>query len=294
MAGPSSTIHQNFGRWVDRMRTLNRRPGSNIDRSISAHVQNGAFTLIELLVVIAIIALLAALLMPALRAAREAAKRGKCRSNLHQTALALQQYNMHGRPRPAYLSAMVPDYLDNPELLICPSDTTEGAEGSKPEWDPVQYPETDELPSNQCGTAAWESANYPSGDGAYQVTFGGVTQEPYLFRNDSVTACSYIYEFTVARCPFAGAQAGDIDDKGNGDGVASWREYKEAVDMDGMGGADGYGSCVPVIRCFHHTTRDFERNDFVLNVGAHHGIYDSGTGGNLGENSWKDHCVGND
>jgi prepilin-type N-terminal cleavage/methylation domain-containing protein len=51
-----------------------------------------AFTLIELLVVIAIIAVLAAILFPILSRAREAGRRTKCASNLHQIGLAHKAY----------------------------------------------------------------------------------------------------------------------------------------------------------------------------------------------------------
>src|SRR5262249_46909902 len=50
---------------------------------------NRAFTLVELLVVIAIIGILVALLLPAIQAAREAARRAQCESNIHNAAIAV-------------------------------------------------------------------------------------------------------------------------------------------------------------------------------------------------------------
>ncbi len=58
------------------------------------------FTLVELLVVIAVIGVLVAMLLPAVQAAREAARRTHCQSNLHQIGTALLNYEQQHKELP--------------------------------------------------------------------------------------------------------------------------------------------------------------------------------------------------
>jgi len=185
--------------------------------------KRGGFTLLEMLAVTGILALLIGLQIPFVLKARAKARQTNCRSNLRQLAVALNVYRSEHRGRnPGWLSNLYPDYVDTPELFICPADKLRGRQGGKPDdanyrvkcRDSSQFTEADDNDSN--------GSRYG--------------------RNPEVHRCSYLYEFNAALCNWS-------------NGSNTWNEAKldQLRNGDAGNGYEPYGeSRMPIIRCFHH------------------------------------------
>jgi len=162
----------------------------------------------------------------------------------------------HRGQLPDWLSNLFPDYvpLERKNILVCPSDTSRGTDGSKPsakrtDKHPVsvdQFEETNDIEGN----------TYP-------------TPTP---RITAIERCSYMYEFCGAEChpskPMADrwwydflyksdktqwATAADIGT--NSLGKVSWQKVKFHQLRYGdalTGGEPNDTTLFPMVRCFHH------------------------------------------
>ncbi|MFH1024235.1 MAG: prepilin-type N-terminal cleavage/methylation domain-containing protein [Planctomycetota bacterium] len=213
------------------------------ESALKIQTRRGGFTLVELLVVIAVIAILVAIAVPGMVALRKRARTVNCMSNMKQIALAVRQYEDDYKvvnTLPTWLALLCqPKYLDKPEVFVCPGDASEGAEGGRPDWigDLASTSYNDQFPNADIdgpGGATDFKSSYLyefNGESCEWITIASI-------QNDASLTADQKLAMIVAYDP----------DK---NGVISWYEAKMAQ-VKGYGAAEGFGSRVPIIRCFWH------------------------------------------
>jgi len=295
----------------------------------SRKIKAAGISLLEIMVAMAIITTLGMMLLPSLAKARNRARQIQCGSNLRQVHQALMLYDMdHDRDlenypdRATHLFTL--GYCPNPNVFICPMDTTKATKSSS-------------------GKEVLKPGN-PSddkSDWAERSWFSDSTGLPQM-------NCSYLYEFSTRVCDtydmalddwnnpsgFAAEFLVDWEDYDiygvtsltwpsrldrNQDGVVTWQEAKiwqinnADIYVAGEGPPGWYGvpaswmsepydeggvttepmriyprTWLPILRCFWHITPqrvDDERNEEVLNVAVDGNVFYSFPGWE--QTAWK-------
>ncbi len=192
------------------------------------------FTLLELLVVIVIIGILGSSLVVSVQSSYKQARQANCKSNLRQFGVALTIYRgEHDNQTPPWLSNLYPDYVDDRGLYICRADKNGGADRPRPS-DLVTIikgrNDTDDAPF-------WDNK-----------------QNRDDTRNETISCCSYLYEFSNAKTPWGEPYHNLPTPHTMGAYKIAQMTYGDRNSpKDTKGKPLPYSaSRIPIVRCYHH------------------------------------------
>jgi len=186
-----------------------------------------------MLVVIVVIGILASALVVSVQSGYKQARQTNCKSNLRQFGVALTIYRgEHDNQTPDWISNLYPDYVDDRSLYVCRADKNHGLGVARPT----------EL------VTLINGANETDG-----VAFRDNYQGKGSTRNQNITACSYMYEFSAAATTWSVPNHTLPTPHTMRDYKMAQMTYGDKANPDTNGSPLPYSaSRIPIIRCYHH------------------------------------------
>jgi len=186
-----------------------------------------------MLVVIVIIGILGSALVVSVQSGYKQARQTNCKSNLRQFGVALTIYRgEHENQTPDWISNLYPDYVDDRGLYICRADKNYGLGVTRPT----------EL------VTLIKGANATDG-----VAFRDNNQGTGSTRNQNITACSYMFEFSAALTTWGETYHKLPNPHTMRDYKVAQMTYGDRANVDSSGKPLPYSaSRIPIIRCYHH------------------------------------------
>jgi len=185
-------------------------------------------------VVIVIIGILGSALVVSVQSGYKQARQTNCKSNLRQFGVALTIYRgEHDNQTPDWLSNLYPDYVDDRGLYVCRADKNHGLGVTRPT----------ELVTLINGANAADGASFRDN-----------SQNTVATRNQNITACSYMFEFSAASTTWGESYHKLPSPHTMRDYKMAQMTYGDRANVDTKSGTPlpYSASRIPIIRCYHH------------------------------------------
>lgn len=201
-------------------------------------VRNRGFTLIELLTVVSLIGILAAALSVSVQSAYRQARQAHCKSNLRQFGVATTIYRgEHNNEMPDWLSNLYPEYIDDRSLFICRADQKQGKDRPRPlELIKIGFKGQD---NDTDSPKFWDNKK---------------NADP--LRNQTIEACSYLYEFSAAPTSWWVREGNQEPKKPDNNTMKTYKmaqmQYGDDSNLYNGRPIPYSASHIPIVRCYHH------------------------------------------